>query len=545
MNNKNILLLLLFISSSLLARQRTGEEMIQIAKMTLSQTATRGVSSQVKLLDETDVFAVYGDSESFAVISKDDCHKPVWGYSFTSYDKSSMPCGFQWWLSQVKETMQTRAAIDQLDGFEPEVIAPLIKSTWGQGDPFNYLCPTLGGRRGVTGCVATATSQILRYYRYPSVSNGRGYYTLGENASPMYVNVHNEYKWDLLKDSYASAWFLTDDEKNAIAQLMYDAGVASHMNYASDGSGATVFEAANGLAQVFQMDSLAMKCVGRSYCKDDVEWLNIIKQELKNNHPLLMAAQSPTGGHAFVLDGMDADGKIHINWGWDGKFDGYFEFNNLNPSSYHYDSKQYVVTNLRLDPTPTEDEEFHSCWVLSVEDDIQTDMLNGLTIMADNGILWQNSHMTFYGKLGVAFFDENNNEIYFHTMIDTSDKKNGFSPVYGGHGFYVSYFSKITVSDIANIPAGKYRVFLASKAVQDKTPQFICYPGGKHNEYTLVKSEDNTLTISKSETSSIHSLKASTSTNGSYYNLQGHDFGTSKDALPKGIYIIGGKKVLK
>ncbi len=547
MNKKYILILLIFISSTLSAKLRTNEEMIQIAKTTLSHFTTRGVPAQVTLLDDADDFAVYGDFNSFAIISKDGNQKPVWGYSFTPYNKSSMPCGFQWWLSGVKETLKTRGATEQLSGFEPEVITPLVKSTWGQGDPYNYLCPTLGGKKGVTGCVATAMSQILRYYRYPSVSNGRGYYTLGENSSPMYVNINSEYKWDLLKDSYASAWFLTDEEKEAIAQLMFDAGVSCHMNYASDGSGTTVFEAAHALAQVFQMDSLAMKCVGREYCKNDAEWMNIIKQELKSNHPLLMSAQSLSGGHAFIIDGMDADGKIHVNWGWNGEFDGYFEFNNLNPSSYHFDYYQYVVTNLRLNPIPTEDEEFHSCWTLSAEDDFQADFLNGFTVMVDNGngLFLQNSHMTFYGKVGVEFLDENNNEVYFHTFFDTSNKAGGFSPVEGGHGYYVSFFNKVTVSDLANIPAGKYRVFLASKAVQDKTPQFICYPGGGHNEYSLVKSEDSSLTITKSGTSSIHSIKSLTHHNGVHYDLQGRDNGTSVETLPKGIYIIDGKKIVK
>ena len=547
MCNRSLFVFILFLCLPLSARQRSNAEMLQLAQKTLCQTDTRSDNPELKLLDESESYAVFGDTRSFAIISKDNRSKPVWGYSFTPYNKISKPCGFQWWLSAVEKALSPESATNIWEEILPVVVEPLLTTTWGQNDPYNNLCPFFSGRKGVTGCAATALSQVLNYYRYPAVSNGRGYYTLGVNASPMYVNINSEYKWNLLKNSYASAWFLSEEEKEAIGQLMYDAGVACHMNYASDGSASTIYEAANALSRVFQYDSLAIKCVGRSYCKDDAEWMSIITEELKNGHPLLMGAQSPTGGHAFVIDGMDAEGKIHINWGWDGNHDGYFEFSNLNPSSHHFDYHQFIITGLRLDPTPTADEEYRSCWVLSAEDDLKPDMLNGLTLLVDNGngLLMQNSHLVFYGKVGMLFLDEDGNEVYFKTFIDTSDRANYFSPVEGGLMYYVSFFNKITVSDLANIPAGKYRVYLASKAVQDTKPQVICYPGGGHHEYWLTKAEDNSLTVTPAVTTSIHSFQAKRQSDTTPYNLQGYKFGSSTYHGRKGIYIIDGKKVVK
>ena len=547
MVNRSLLVFILFLCIPLSARQRSNPEMMRLARMALSPTATRSEAPELKLLDESEGFAIYGDAQSFAIISKDDCFKPVWGYSLTPYDKTAMPCGFQWWLSAVETVMKAGAVTDLTEEETPVVVEPLLKTTWGQNDPYNTLCPFFSGRKGVTGCAATALSQVLNYYRYPAVSNGRGYYTLGANASPMYVNIQSEYQWDLMKNNYASAWFLSADEKNAIGQLMYDAGVACHMNYASDGSATTIYEAGNALSQVFQYDSLAIQCVSRSYCEDDAAWMRILREELVNGHPLLMGAQSPSGGHAFVIDGLDADGKIHVNWGWDGKFDGYYEFTNLNPSSYHFDYDQTILTGLRLDPTPTADEVYRSCWVLSDEDDLRPDMLNGLTLVVGdgNGVVMQNSHLTFYGKVGLVFQDEAGNEVFFKTFFDTSDKANYYAPVPGGLGYYISYFNKVTVADLAEVPAGKYRVFLASKAEQDLQPQVVCYPGGNHHEYWLTKAEDNTLTVAPAEPTAIHPIVSTRQTDTAPYSLQGYKLGISTDNLPRGIYIIGGKKVVK
>ena len=37
-------------------------------------------------------------------------------------------------------------------------------------------------------------------------------------------------------------------------------------------------------------------------------------------------------GHAFICDGMDAKGYLHINWGWGGYCDGYYQISALEPA---------------------------------------------------------------------------------------------------------------------------------------------------------------------------------------------------------------------
>ena len=43
---------------------------------------------------------------------------------------------------------------------------------WHQGEPYNDLCPTLGGEHTVVGCTATAMSQIMYYWQWPWMGEG-------------------------------------------------------------------------------------------------------------------------------------------------------------------------------------------------------------------------------------------------------------------------------------------------------------------------------------------------------------------------------------
>ena len=100
-------------------------------------------------------------------------------------------------------------------------------------------------------------------------------------------------------------------------------------------------------------------------------------------------------------------------------------------------------------------------------------------------------------------------------------------------------------ADLESLPAGTYTAYLASKAIQDEHPQYICYPGGNHNVYTITKADDGSLTIVKSGTSGITSVKKTSAVSKNIYDLRGRNLGTDASALPKGIYVIDGKKVVK
>ena len=61
-------------------------------------------------------------------------------------------------------------------------------------------------------------------------------------------------------------------------------------------------------------------------------WEQLLRNELIADRPIVYSGTGSGGGHAFVCDGYDANGLFHINWGWGGMSDGYFNLNYLVPS---------------------------------------------------------------------------------------------------------------------------------------------------------------------------------------------------------------------
>lgn len=552
MTKSQLLFLLLLFSLCSSAKERTDSDMKRIAMGVLNQRATtRGVSSELTCISETETYRIYGYDDSFAIISRDDNSDALLGYSFTPFDPDNIPCGLKWWLSVVDATLQQKpmSSAKAITRSNPVVVEPLITAKWGQGDPYNLKCPTFKGKNGPVGCVATAMSQLMYYYKFPETAKGSGYYTLGDASQKHSVTINSTYDWSQFKDVYTSSWFITEAEKQNISQLCYDAGVATHMNYASDGSGSQVQVAANALGQIFNYDSLSVKCVYRDYCSEE-EWLEVICNEFINGRPIIIGGQDKLyGGHAFILDGINADGLIHVNWGWNGDANGYYNISDLNPSGIlgsssvmHFNFDQTIITNLKPRSSGSEGGVYRSFWAIDGEDDFVSDQMNGI-LLSGPELFWQYNHLTFYGKVGVRFVDGDGKESLFATLIDTNDKKIG--PVDGGHGYYVSYFNHVTASDLASLPAGTYTAYLASKAIQDEHPQYICYPGGKHNSYTITKADDGSLTITKSGASGITMVKNAAALSKHIYDLRGRNLGTDASALPKGIYIIDGKKVVK
>ena len=512
----------------------------------LNHQTTRSTTSELSCFSETETYGIYGYEDCFAIISCDDNSDAVLGYSMTSFNKDNIPCGLKWWLCAIDtrlKQMPIKASVAKTRG-SSVVVEPMLKSKWGQGDPYNSKCPTFQGKQGPVGCVATAMSQLMYYYKYPLQSDGMGYYTLGEASHIYSYKINNTYDWEHMMDSYPSSWFITNEEKENISQLCYDAGLASHMNYASDGSGTTAYEAAYGLGSVFKFDSLSVRCVQRNYCSDE-EWIETICKEFQSGRPLIMTGQDPNyGGHAFLIDGINAEGLVHVNWGWNGNSDGYYNLNDMNPisSNDHYNYSQTIVTNLLCNPIPSEGAKYKSRWCFDGDIELVSDQIDGL-IISGAELIWQCYHIPFYGQVGLMFIDNNGNEALFCPIIDTS--KNSMGAVAGGYGLYVSSFNHITSADLKSLSSGSYRAYFVSKALQDEEPQIVGYPKEGYNEFAITKSDDSSLTIEKTGATSIWSAIIQKSKTEQIYNLQGRNMGTDLNALPRGIYIIGGKKVGK
>ena len=298
----------------------------------------------------TDVSAIAGFSNmyvfttenSFVLMAADDRVQPILGYSLTGgFDIENMPANKRAWIqgyndgiryavenqlrasSEVAQQWRDLAEGNPIAGRAITVVAPLIQTQWDQVSPYNMLCPS----NSVTGCVATAMAQVMKYWNYPEHGIGWHSYT-----HPVYGELSADfqsttYDWDNMLNTYNGS--STNAQRLAVATLMYHCGVSVDMNYSPNSSGAGSEIVAEALKTYFNYSSDAV-FHDRSEYQDNI-WINMLKADLNLNRPVWYCGMGSGGGHAFVLDGYNNSNYFHINWGWGGYCDEYYTIDNLNP----------------------------------------------------------------------------------------------------------------------------------------------------------------------------------------------------------------------
>lgn len=305
-----------------------------------------------------------GNREGFVIVSGDDNAEPVLGYSDRGeLDLDNMPANMVEWLRLNELYVENCAKRESSTvgtsrtGNGTVVVEPLLGDImWGQDFPFNEMCPTYysGGQNlhYYVGCVATAATQIMRYYRYPQQGTGsKSYVFKGQTLSADFGNT--TYDWDNMLAFYPSDG-VSQEQIDAAATLAYHFGVSVEMEYAENGSGALSMLVPHALKTYFGYDKATT--MRRRNFYSATEWLELIKHELDNNRPVYYGATSDSGlgGHAFVCDGYDSEGYVHINWGWYGMSNGYFLVNHLNPDDLGegggtggYNTDQEIITGIQ------------------------------------------------------------------------------------------------------------------------------------------------------------------------------------------------------
>ena len=163
----------------------------------------------------------------------------------------------------------------------------------------------------------------------------------------------------LIRSSYTSSSG-TEAQRNAVAQLMYDCGCAVGMNYGSTGSGGSVTTAAQKFHDVFKY--AAVNHTNKNYYSD-YEWYKLVYDQLKAGCPLIHSGtdKSTNSGHAFIFDGVDKNGMVHVNWGWGSSNHGYFDMLTLTPTNgstqHNFSTGLGFIYNLKAKPALDEGEE--------------------------------------------------------------------------------------------------------------------------------------------------------------------------------------------
>lgn len=357
-----VLLAVMFAAISLSAAPRTKSQMQDAARQAIGQQlSARHLAPRtdsVKVLRSTTEFDIIGYEEGgFAVIAADDLMPAVLGVSVARYSGGAN-ANFQWWLEAtqialrhaVQQQQPLHVTVPDVDLYPAEVPS-MVTSKWYQAEPYNGMCPIWSGSvRCLTGCVATAMAQVLNYHQTPEHGQGQRtiYYPQGNHTGQAVTANFEEdyYDWANMLDIYSYGNY-NEEQANAVALLMRDCGVAADMQYGgpNEGSGAYSFDAAQGLRTYFGFSDA--ECLERdSYSEPD--WMNIIYRELSENGPLYYGGASwSSGGHAFVFDGYEPDGKVSVNWGWSGDDDGYYLVSQLNPSGYNFNMQQDMIVGIK------------------------------------------------------------------------------------------------------------------------------------------------------------------------------------------------------
>ena len=358
---KYLLLITSFVlTGTMMARQLTPDEALVLAlgKMNTAQSeSTRALAAdnnetRASLTytemggQDVPLYYVYNIAKGgFIIASADDRASSLLGYTDSGdFAGAKQNLSFMAWLKDCSKALsrlssmpeQTRSVSAQTRTLTTSVQPLLGEIKWNQGAPYNLLTPLRVGYpdaeaepdtvHAPTGCVTTALAQVMMYHQWPVT--GTGSHT-NENDSLQSIDFsQSTYQWSKMLPVYKGSE--SEESQMAVAQLMNDLGCALDMNYGYFDSGTSDQNILKALGNHFGYDK-SMRLVYRYECSSE-EWNDLLMTELNEKRPVPFGAVVTSGGgHEFVLDGYDINGLYHVNWGWGGLSDGYFDINVMAP----------------------------------------------------------------------------------------------------------------------------------------------------------------------------------------------------------------------
>jgi hypothetical protein len=342
-----------------------------LSLVTLSQNRQEAMSAPFYIFN-------IGERQGFIIISGDDRTASVLGYSDEGcIDPERMPENLRYWLDDYAQQLKTLAQMDDTQAQNclrapsraavktRNSIAPLITTKWDQATPYWNECPQFmnsddeadGYELAYTGCVATAMSQIMYFYKQPAqtlaeipaytFTYGDGnynYVTVNMDALPV-----TTFDWAHMRETYTGAE--PEAYTAAVAHLMYYVGCSVKMQYGRNSSGAYTDDIPKGFAYFGYGSKIAFR---NDYTQQT--WEDLVYSELDAGRPMIYNGTAGSGGgHSFICDGFEYGDYFHINWGWGGMGNGFFQLSILNPSasgiggsssSEGYNMKQNIIYNI-------------------------------------------------------------------------------------------------------------------------------------------------------------------------------------------------------
>ena len=299
-----------------------------------------------------------GAGQGYVIASGDDSTAPILGYTEQGdYDAAALPPQLQSMLSLWHERIcevQRKPQVQQqrlsaprraIADFKKEwtSVTPLLKTHWHQSTPYNNLAPLKNGQHCMTGCVATAGSQVTYYFNkdnptelaYDTPTYGYG--------TPITVSLPKgtPIEWNLMKLSGTG----TAKQDSAVAKLMYALGTSAWLTY-GDGDGTATSGHNNKMAEAMKGQFRLNYSYSSKSDYSQQKWEELIYQNLAAKRPMLYSGVNDEGGHSVCLDGYQAStGLYHFNFGWGGQGDGYYTVDDATGMN-GYKSYQDLVYNI-------------------------------------------------------------------------------------------------------------------------------------------------------------------------------------------------------
>jgi hypothetical protein len=337
-------------------------------------------------------YVVYLEPFGFVIVAADDLVEPIVGFASTGhYDPSTdnplgalvsndlsarvayaQQAGSTLWDTNALRAQAKWQQLAPADGgpvITPKGIttvsdlriAPLTQTTWDQQTAagagtaacYNYYTPPYANGSTANypaGCVATAMSQLMRYYQFPSTGVGTAGFTITSDGSPLTYYLRGgdgtggPYVWSDMP--LVPAAVPTTAQCQAIGALVADAGATVHMQYTSPGSSSSLIDAKTALCTDFHYSNAIQGWDNNSDIGAGL--LGMINPNLDARYPVLLGIQGPNGGHAVVADGYGYSASTlyhHLNLGWSGASSAWYSLPLIDASPYTFNVIDSCVFN--------------------------------------------------------------------------------------------------------------------------------------------------------------------------------------------------------
>ncbi|MBO7480797.1 MAG: C10 family peptidase [Bacteroidales bacterium] len=236
----------------------------------------------------------------------------------------------------------------------------MLTSSWTQNAPYNQLCPrdpSNGYSASYAGCPAIAMGQIINYLRTTQGTR----FTDDDDYLHNYAgrNYRIDDDWENLQfpsfpmlnellDS-VDAHFQRGEELPDMlaAALVFACGTACTQVYTSQGSGTFYVDQAFAAYQRFGFTGCQL------YREASDEMYATLISNIQAGYPAHLAVENPEGtvGHNVVVDGYrESDGKFHINFGYGGSYDDWY---NIPDENFYYGMTKIEGIIVNIIPTTT------------------------------------------------------------------------------------------------------------------------------------------------------------------------------------------------